>query len=71
MPSRVNRRQLVRSIDVKILTDLIVKEVLDSSSDDQDRKMDEESESSSDDDHTTTAIARCYAADSRYLSPRQ
>ncbi|GAU99995.1 hypothetical protein RvY_10919 [Ramazzottius varieornatus] len=50
MPRLVNRKELVRSVDVKILTDLVLHDVLDSSSDEEDEMLCETDGSSSEDD---------------------
>ncbi|GAU89796.1 hypothetical protein RvY_02306 [Ramazzottius varieornatus] len=71
MPRLVNRKELVRSVDVKILTDLVLHDVLDSSSDEEDEMLCEtDGSSSEDDEEIKIAVVRYFATQSRHLSAR-
>ena len=74
MPPLVNRRNLLRAIDNKILADLIQRELLDTSTEEDDSNSDDDycaDDSSSDDEAMTTAIVRRYVEETRYLSRRK
>ena len=74
MPPLVNRKNLLRAIDNKILADIIQQQLLDSSTEEDDSDSDIDSsanDSSSDDEVTMTAIVKRYAEETRYLSKRK